>query len=292
MIGPRPVRKGQSGMASGRSLQTFGAALVLGGVFAVAGAGMLMINYDPALAGPEADDARPMAAAILAAGAGAVVAGIVLTRRDERHHGETREPSSAERRSWSPPQPPESDLLLHDTLVIDKTLVALSPEYRVFDANGRDVGNIGPEGSTGRGYHSVLDDVPVDHFSGPQGLTLHDASGRKVLDLACPGHPTVHVADGSGRSIGTIIDQGLAQIRLTVQSPDGQPMGSITADPWWSGRDFSVQDANGSDVGHIHKESGLATYVLTIAGFVSPEMRLMMFASPAGLDVLEQQSHR
>lgn len=66
----------------------------------------------------------------------------------------------------------------------------------------------------------------------------------------------------------------------------------------WRARDFAIEDATGTEVGRIAKKwagfrkGGFTTadnYVLEVNGQVSPELRLMMLGSAAGVDLALRQ---
>jgi hypothetical protein len=77
----------------------------------------------------------------------------------------------------------------------------------------------------------------------------------------------------------------------------GDRIGSIDGENWMSW-DFSIHDSAGAEVGRITEDVGgilsegyttADTYILQIEAEVSSDLRLLMFASAAGLDVALKQ---
>lgn len=261
-------------------LRAVGAALVWGGGFAIFGFGMLFVNFDPSLAGPGTDDPRPFAAVALPISVGALLVGAALWRRGRR--GTSPPEETAPRDVWrgSESEVLKSVLLSFNTLVFDKVLIELTKDYRILDVKQNHVGTIRTERHAG--FFSL---------STARTLAAYDTSGRSVLEMVCPGDSTVHIADGSGRPVGRIVEQiASRKTSLTLEAPEGHPIGSIRQDRWWHDRDLSIRDATGAEVGRISKKWAAHTYILDISGRVSPEMRLLMLASPTGIDILSSQA--
>jgi hypothetical protein len=81
------------------------------------------------------------------------------------------------------------------------------------------------------------------------------------------------------------------------REPKGELLGLITADNWRSW-DFAIEDSRGSEVGRITKRwagilrEGFTTadrYLLHVAAEVPADLRLLMFASAAGIDTALKQ---
>jgi uncharacterized protein YxjI len=194
-----------------------------------------------------------------------------------------------------------SDLLTHDTLVFKQKakLIELTNEYKVLDQEGNEVGLIREEGqSTARKALRMF--TKVDQFL-THRLSLYDAGGQKVVELVRPAKimkSTVHVTDGTGREVGRIVQQNvLGKKRFALEGADGSALGAINAENWraW---DFAIQDPEGAEVGRITKKwggllrEGFTTadnYILNISGQVSPDLRLVMLASAAGVDTALKQ---
>jgi uncharacterized protein YxjI len=194
-----------------------------------------------------------------------------------------------------------SELLSRNVLVISQKakLVELTNEYRILDEDGNQIGFIREEGqSKARKALRFLSNV--DQFL-THRLGVYDTSGQRVAELLRPAKllkSTVQIADGQGAVVGKIIQQNVfGKKRFGLQSAAGEDIGSINAENWraW---DFAVQDAQGREVGRITKKwagilkEGFTTadnYILQITADVSPELRLVMVASAAGVDTALKQ---
>lgn len=194
-----------------------------------------------------------------------------------------------------------SDLLARNVLVINQKpkLIELTNEYRILDEQGNDIGVIRQEGqSKARKLLRLV--TSVDQFL-THRLSVYDLTGRKVVELVRPAKimkSTIHVTDGQGRQVGSIVQQNvIGKKRFALRTPEGQDLGSINGESWVSW-DFSIQDPNGVEVGRITKKwagflkEGFTTadnYVFTVTGSVSPDLRLIMLASAAGVDLALKQ---
>jgi uncharacterized protein YxjI len=194
-----------------------------------------------------------------------------------------------------------SDLLARDVLVINQKakLIELTDEYRIRDEDGNDIGFIREEGqSTLKKAVRFVSDL--DQFF-THRLAMYDRDGTKVVELLRPRKvmkSRVEVFDGAGRPVGTIVQKNvLGKKRFALESAGAERLGSINAENWraW---DFAIEDATGAAVGRITKKwagllkEGFTTadnYVLEISGPVSPDLRLMMLGSAAGVDLALKQ---
>jgi uncharacterized protein YxjI len=195
-----------------------------------------------------------------------------------------------------------SDLLSANTLVISQKakLIELNNEYKMLDEQGNQVGVIREEGQSKakkllRAF-SNLDSLMTHR------LAMYDANDQKVLEFVRPRtmwKSSIEVTDGTGRAVGKMGQQNMfGKRRFTMESTSGQALGSINAENWraW---DFAIQDATGSEVGRITKKWAGAmkelfttadNYMLQISAPVSPELRVMMLASAAAVDVALKQA--
>lgn len=194
-----------------------------------------------------------------------------------------------------------SELLTRDTLVINQKakLIELTNEYRILDEQGNELGVIRQEGqSTLRKALRFVSNV--DQFL-THKLAVYDRSGGKVVELVRPAKimkSTVEVADGSGRAVGKIIQKNVfGKKRFALEDATGQLLGAINAENWraW---DFAIEDATGSEIGRITKKwagllrEGFTTadnYVLNVNGNATGDLRLLMLASAAGVDLALKQ---
>jgi len=194
-----------------------------------------------------------------------------------------------------------SDLLQRNVLVINQKakLIELTDEYRVRDEEGNDIGYIRQEGqSTLKKAARVLTDL--DQFF-THRLAMYDKDGTKVVELLRPRKimkSRLEITDGEGRPVGVIVQKNVfGKKRFGLEGAAGESLGQINAENWraW---DFAIEDATGAEVGRITKKwagllkEGFTTadnYVLEISGQVSPELRLMMLGSAAGVDLALKQ---
>jgi uncharacterized protein YxjI len=194
-----------------------------------------------------------------------------------------------------------SDLLERNVLVIDQKpkLIEVTNQYRILDEAGNDIGFIQEEGqSTAKKIFRFLSDV--DQFL-THRLAVYEREGTKVLEMTRPAKilkSRLQIADDQGRPAGQIVQENVVgKKRFRLEGADGQLLGSINAENWRSW-DFSIQDPDGNEVGRITKNwAGILTeafttadrYLLNISGSVSPELRLLMVASAAGVDTALKQ---
>jgi uncharacterized protein YxjI len=194
-----------------------------------------------------------------------------------------------------------SDLLTRSTLVINQKakLIELTNEYRILDEEGDQIGVIREEGQS-KAKKALRFVSKLDQFM-THKLAVYDAAETKVVELVRPRKivkSTVDVSDGGGRPVGQIVQQNFfGKKRFGLVGAGGEELGSINAENWraW---DFAIQDPGGQEVGRITKKwagvlkEGFTTadnYILNVSGEVSPDLRLMMLASAAGVDVALKQ---
>ena len=194
-----------------------------------------------------------------------------------------------------------SDLLTRNVLVINQKakLIELTDEYRIRDEEGNDIGYIREEGQSvvKKAVRLVSN---LDQFM-THRLSVYDRDGAKVVELLRPRKvmkSRVEITDGEGRPVGTIVQKNVfGKKRFALEGAAGDALDAINAENWraW---DFKIEDATGAEVGRITKKwagllkEGFTTadnYVLEISGQVSPELRLMMLGSAAGVDLALKQ---
>ncbi len=194
-----------------------------------------------------------------------------------------------------------SDLLSHDVLVISQKakLIETMDEYRVFDDAGNQIGIISEvEQSTTK--RAVRLFSGVDQFL-THKLGVFDSDGQQVLMLERPAKlvkSNIKVFDAEGTERGAILQDNLVGPKhFALVDRRGDRIGSIDGENWMSW-DFAIHDGAGAEVGRITKEwAGILkegyttadTYVLQIEAEVSPDLRLLMFASAAGVDMALKQ---
>jgi uncharacterized protein YxjI len=196
---------------------------------------------------------------------------------------------------------PMSDLLSRNTLVINQKakLIELTNEYKILDEVGNQIGTIRQEGQS-KARKALRFLTSVDQFL-THRLSVYDASGGKVVELLRPAKilkSTVTVSDGAGRAVGRIVQQNVVgKKHFALETPEGGALGSIDGENWVSW-DFAVHNAEGNEVGRITKKfagilkEGFTTadnYILNISGDVPTDLRLLMLASAAGVDLALKQ---
>lgn len=194
-----------------------------------------------------------------------------------------------------------SDLLTRDVLVVNQKakLIELTNEYRILDPDGQQIGVIREEGQSAA-KKALRFVSKLDQFM-THKLSVYDATGAKVVELVRPRKvmkSSLQVSDGTGRVVGSIAQKNVwGKKRFAMQDANGQDLGMINAENWraW---DFAIQDAAGTEVGRITKKwggllrEGFTTadnYVLQVSAPVSPELRMLILASAAGVDLALKQ---
>jgi uncharacterized protein YxjI len=197
-----------------------------------------------------------------------------------------------------------TSLLDHDVVVINQKvkLIELTNEYLVRDAEGNDIGVIRQEGQS-KAKKLLRLVSSVDQFL-THSLAVYDADGTKVLQLVRPRKlvkSRLEVADGYGQPVGSIVQQNaIGKIRFGLHDAAGNELGLVRGENWraW---DFAVEDASGAEVGRITKKwEGMLkasfttadNYVLSIDPGIRGPLRLLIFASAAGVDTALKQDSR
>jgi uncharacterized protein YxjI len=194
-----------------------------------------------------------------------------------------------------------SDLLSHDLLVISQKakLIETMDEYRVFDDAGTEIGTI-REVEQSMAKRAVRLFSGVDQFL-PHKLGVFDGDGQQVVMLERPAklmRSKIKVSDAEGAERGAILqDNVVGKKHFALVDGRGDRVGSIDGENWMSW-DLAIHDSTGAEVGRITKKwAGILkegyttadTYILQIEAEVSLDLRLLMFASAAGLDVALKQ---
>jgi hypothetical protein len=194
-----------------------------------------------------------------------------------------------------------SDLLSHDVLVFSQKakVIEMTDEYRIFDDAGTEIGAIREVGQS-RTKKLVRLFSDVDQFL-THKLGVFDGDEQTVLMLERPAKlvkSTIKVSDAQGTERGAILqDNVVGPKHFALVDGRGDRIGSIDGENWISW-DFAIHDSTGAEVGRITKEwagilkEGYTTaddYLLQIEAEVSPDLRLLMFASAAGVDLALKQ---
>lgn len=198
----------------------------------------------------------------------------------------------------------ENGLLTADKLVVNQKgkLIELSNEYRIFDAEGTQIGVVRQEGQ-GALRKLVRLATDFDQFL-THRLGVYDAAGTKVLQLTRPAKlmkSRVVVEDGVGRPVGTIVQANvLGKIRFDLVGTAGEKIGQIKAENWraW---DFSIVDQTENEVARIDKKfAGLLKaafttadhYVVDISPALSGDVRLLVIAAATAVDTALKQDSK
>ena len=195
-------------------------------------------------------------------------------------------------------------LLDHDVIVVNQKvkLIELTNEYMIRDADGNDIGVIRQEGQS-KAKKLLRLVSSVDQFL-THTLAVYDADGTKVLQLVRPRKlikSRLEVSDGHGQPVGSIVQQNaIGKIRFGLHDGAGNEIGIVRGENWraW---DFRIEDASGNEVGRITKKwEGLLkasfttadNYVLQIDPGIRGPLRMLVFASAAGVDTALKQDDR
>jgi uncharacterized protein YxjI len=179
-------------------------------------------------------------------------------------------------------------------------LIEVTNEYKVFDANGTQIGAVLQVGQSA--LKKVLRAVAnVDMFMRHE-LKIVDAAGAPQLSLVKPRaflRPKLEVADATGQVIGTIASQlRLGKARFTLSDAAGTQVGTLNAENFraWN---FSLADASGTEVAKITKTwEGLGkamftnadNYVVQILQPLSNPLHSIAIAAALGIDLILKQA--
>jgi len=192
-------------------------------------------------------------------------------------------------------------ILSENVLVISQKakLIETKNEYEIFDGSGTEIGTI-RELEQSKTKRAVRLLSGVDQFM-THKLGVYEADGQPVCTLLRPAKlmkSKIMITDAAGSDRGAILQGNvMGKKHFKLVDGEGGEIGSIDAENWRSW-DFAIHDANGAEVGRVTKKwNGILkegyttadTYVLEIEGEVSDDLRLIMVASAAGLDVALKQ---
>jgi uncharacterized protein YxjI len=192
-------------------------------------------------------------------------------------------------------------ILSQNVLVISQKakVIETMNEYKIFDGSGTEIGAIREleQSKTKRAVRLFSD---VDQFL-THKLGVFEADGQSVCTLVRPAKlmkSKIKITDAAGSERGAILQGNVVgKKHFKLVDGSGDEIGTIDGENWRSW-DFAIHDANGAEVGRVTKKwNGILkegyttadTYVLQIEGEVSDDLRLLMVASAAGLDVALKQ---
>jgi uncharacterized protein YxjI len=197
-----------------------------------------------------------------------------------------------------------SELLGHGRLVFKQKvkLIEMNQEFKIWDETGAEAGTIKQEGQSALKKAARLVSSLDQYMS--HTLAVYDMSGAKVCELTRPRKifkSRLTVRDGTGRDAGTITQANVfGKIRFDLHRAAGESLGQIRAENWraWN---FSIVDSTQREIARITKKwEGLAktmftsadNYVLEVDSGVTGDLRLLVLASAAGVDVALKQDSR
>jgi uncharacterized protein YxjI len=180
-------------------------------------------------------------------------------------------------------------------------LIELNSEYAVYDQNGNQIGAIREVGqSAAKKAMRFL--TSVDQFM-THRFQIVDMQGNVLLNVTRPAKlvkSRVEISDGSGRTLGSVVQKNVfGKINFNLDA-GGSTVGAIKAENWraWN---FSIQDATGNEVARITKTwEGLAktmfttadNYVLQIHHQLEEPLRSLVIASALSVDTALKQDSR
>jgi uncharacterized protein YxjI len=197
-----------------------------------------------------------------------------------------------------------SELLGHGRLVFKQKvkLIEMNQEFKIWDGTGAEVGTIRQEGQSALKKVARLVSSLDQYMS--HTLAVYDMSGAKVCEMTRPRKvfkSRLTVRDGTGSDAGTITQANVfGKIRFDLHGATGETLGQIRAENWraWN---FSIVDSTEREIARITKKwEGLAktmftsadNYVLEVDSAVTGDLRLLVLASAAGVDVALKQDSR
>jgi uncharacterized protein YxjI len=197
-----------------------------------------------------------------------------------------------------------SELLGHGRLVFKQKvkLIEMNQEFKIWDGTGAEVGTIRQEGQSALKKVARLVSSLDQYMS--HTLAVYDMSGAKVCEMTRPRKvfkSRLTVRDGTGRDAGAITQANVfGKIRFDLHGATGETLGQIRAENWraWN---FSIVDSTEREIARITKKwEGLAktmftsadNYVLEVDPGVTGDLRLLVLASAAGVDVALKQDSR
>ena len=180
-------------------------------------------------------------------------------------------------------------------------LIEINNEYAIYDQNGAQIGAVRQVGqSMAKKAIRLLSNY--DQFL-THKLQIVDMAGNVLLALTRPAKlikSKIVIQDGTGRDLGTVVQQNaIGKIRFGLES-GGHQYGSINAENWraWN---FNIQDHNGAEVARITKTwEGLAktmfttadNYVVQIHRPLEEPLRSLVVASALSIDTALKQDSR
>ncbi|MDG1367219.1 MAG: phospholipid scramblase-related protein [Acidimicrobiales bacterium] len=196
-----------------------------------------------------------------------------------------------------------SGILEQPVLVVNQKakLIELNNEYAIYDQNGTQIGAIRQVGQTAA-KKLLRFFGNIDQFF-THSLQLVDMANNIVLTVTRPAKffkSKIHIADGAGNAVGSIVQQNMiGKIRFSLEV-GGDTIGSLNGENWraWN---FNLQDEQGNEIARITKtwEGAMKTlfttadnYVLQIHAPLADPMRSLVIASAVSVDLALKQDSR
>ena len=180
-------------------------------------------------------------------------------------------------------------------------LIELNNEYAIYDQAGTQIGAIRQVGQNA--LKKLLRFLGgLDQFF-THSLQLVDMGGNILLTVTRPAKffkSKVHITDGAGNAVGSILQQNMiGKIRFSFEA-GGETIGSLNGENWraWN---FNMQDAQGNEIARINKtwEGAMKTlfttadnYVLQIHAPLTDPLRSLVVASAVSVDLALKQDSR
>ena len=180
-------------------------------------------------------------------------------------------------------------------------LIEINNEYAIYDQHGTQIGAVRQVGQSAA-KKAIRWCPDVDQFL-THKLQVVDMEGNVLLALTRPAKlmkSKIIVQDGSGKELGTIVQQNMiGKIHFGLES-GGSTYGSINAENWraWN---FNIQDHAGTEVARITKTwEGLAktmfttadNYVVQIHRPLEEPLRSLVVAAALCVDTALKQDSR
>lgn len=168
----------------------------------------------------------------------------------------------------APAQQGGGHLLAEPVLVVNQKakVFEMESEFAIYDQHGRQIGAVRQVGQSAAKKAARLL-TSLDNFM-THKFQIVDVAGNVVLQITRPAKvmkSTLHIQDGTGAQIGSVVQKKLiGKINFDLVA-GGQVVGAITGENWraWN---FAVRDASGAEIGRITKTwSGLAKTMFTSA---------------------------
>ncbi len=193
-------------------------------------------------------------------------------------------------------------LFTESVLVVNQKakLIEVTNEYKVFDANGAQIGAVHEIGqSAGKKIARAL--LNVDAFMKHE-LQIVDAAGVVQLSLVKPRallKAQLQINGSAGQLIGSIaVKLRLGKAKFNLFDAAGTEIGTMNAENFraWN---FSITDASGTEVAKVTKTwEGLGkamftnadNYVLQILSPLSDPLHSIVVASALGIDLILKQA--